>query len=794
MAHYFLALSIGILGSTTFALRLPMALLSLLAVPLMYQWLRTLFANLDHPGTEPRIGSRNSLSVLGAANLAFSFWHLTMSRSGYRVSLVITFAILTAYLFWRGWRTQKLRYLIGAGIALGLSQYTYLSARFLPLVYGFFWLLRLAKHRNVRTWLAWRSWRGLLLMASASLVVFMPLGIFFLEHPDAFSERAGQVWILNRIATGDITWSAHLRNVIGAFWGGSDKNWRHGLVGRSGFETLNLLGFWIGLPIVLRKIRKPRYQFLLLNLLITWLPLWLTADQSVQAWRLAIMFPPYYTLATIGILAAGKKLATATDTHKRWAIGIAGLAVACNGLQTSYRYFGRWADHPQVYEAFEGPHVDFVRYLIERAKTEDLLVPFYLYEYPTTRFLLYDAFQEVADPTHLEIPADASLVRLAETYHLKNMEVTKTSPYVWLTQAPSANGGCAYILSEEQTTQLETLKQPGPSTTYPHPLTQAPMAEITPVEGLGPVLQAIFQDYQAIKPISYTIEDHYHLSGYRVVPKVTPPANTLKLNLYWQSHRQQPKTHKLFIHLIDPEGNTMRIMDMPVFPGDLSRWRAHRFLKTYEIPIPQDIPKGTYLLRMGLFDPQTQVALKVRDLSDRAPPASQQAIVLSPFYVETEGADPRSPQHPMHIELGEKVVFLGYETRLAPNSQRTTDGPIQLKVKTVWSTLSPMAVDYTIFVHLLNEDNELLTNSDTQPLNGRYPTSQWKVGEIIVDTFTLSLEPEIYAANHRCETCRIAMGMYNLETMQRLPALSQGKRLMDDIIILSKLALSSQRD
>ena len=824
MVHYFQALAMSVLGPNpsssrpitsgpmlrpTFALRLPMALLSLLAIPLMYQWMRILFSGHAMRG--------EWWGVVGAANLGFSFWHLTMSRSGYRVSLVITFSLLTGYLFWRGWRHRRLRYFVGAGIALGLSQYTYPTARFLPFVYGGFWLLVNWRRDEGRFRL---RWEGLVLMAGASLAIFAPLAIFFLHYPDAFSERATQVLITHRLRTGDITLATHIRNVVGAFVGGWDKNWRHGLVGVAGFETLNLIMFWVGVGVILtevfgagkgrsKKINLPKASgflrkeaqvwevlnpgttqgrvkegriFLLLNFGIAWLPAWITADESVQAWRLAMIFPAYYAVATRGLIAAatwlrpfqGNKppqngqfseekasgLEFDSSLNRRWLGIILSCALLLNGTQTAYRYFGRWADHPQVYEAFEGPHVDFVRELIARSFTEDLLAPFYLYEYPTTRFLFYDRFEEVENPATLHSSDEAAWVRLREAYDLKNMTVDKHSPYVWLTQA-----GQAYLLSEAQTDLLVDMisdKDSQVASSY--------RSEIVRVEGLLKVQQQLVADYEAIRRLDATWGETLHLSGYRLTPQLVSPGTDLTLNLYWRSDSHQPVRDKLFVHIIDSQGSTKKIWDAPIFETTLSRWRDYHVRRVYKIPLAPDMPEGTYVLRVGVFDPETETRLKLED--ERS---SGEVMVLGPVYVTEEGEDPRLPHYRREVVLGDKAKLRGYRTQLVED---------HLRVSLVWEALKPMCVDYTVFVHGLDKNDTLVTSHDAQPLNGVYPTSHWEVGQVIVDTWNLPLPAE-GAQGEASIVDHLGVGWYDLSTMERVPAFEHGERLANDVIVLT---------
>jgi hypothetical protein len=88
--------------------------------------------------------------------------------------------------------------------------------------------------------------------------------------------------------------------------------------------------------------------------------------------------------------------------------------------------------------------------------------------------------------------------------------------------------------------------------------------------------------------------------------------------------------------------------------------------------------------------------------------------------------------------------------------------------------------DYTIFVQLLNAQDQLITSWDAQPLSGQYPTSRWQTGEIVVDEFALPLPEELPSGQYR-----LVAGMYDLATGQRLPATGDdGQRLPGDMIVL----------
>jgi len=78
---------------------------------------------------------------------------------------------------------------LAAGVVLGLAFYTYPSIRFLYPVVALFSLYVMLRDRvNAGTY-----FRRALVIAVVALLVFAPLGIYFLQHPAAFFTRSDQV-------------------------------------------------------------------------------------------------------------------------------------------------------------------------------------------------------------------------------------------------------------------------------------------------------------------------------------------------------------------------------------------------------------------------------------------------------------------------------------------------------------------------------------------------------------------------------------------------------------------------
>jgi hypothetical protein len=154
-------------------------------------------------------------------------------------------------------------------------------------------------------------------------------------------------------------------------------------------------------------------------------------------------------------------------------------------------------------------------------------------------------------------------------------------------------------------------------------------------------------------------------------------------------------------------------------------------------------------LEAGLYDPQAEQTLGAVPVgyAKLAPPAGRPDI-----------------GHRLDVELADGVTLLGYE--LAP---RPISAGQPLTVTLHWEARQAPSRDYQVFVHVLGEAAEPIAQGDGPPLTGDYPTSMWEPGETIADPHRVMLPPDAGAGEYR-----ILVGMYHLETMERVAHADSG--------------------
>ncbi len=110
--------------------------------------------------------------------------------------------------------------------------------------------------------------------------------------------------------------------------------------------------------------------------------------------------------------------------------------------------------------------------------------------------------------------------------------------------------------------------------------------------------------------------------------------------------------------------------------------------------------------------------------------------------------------------------------------QLTVASPQELRLSLLWRAEAEIEEDYTIFVHLTRGD-AILDQDDSFPAGGYYPTSLWRVGDIVDDEHTLAM-PEPYDPGRH----KLIVGFYQLETLDRLQVLDEASQPVSDHLII----------
>jgi hypothetical protein len=100
---------------------------------------------------------------------------------------------------------------------------------------------------------------------------------------------------------------------------------------------------------------------------------------------------------------------------------------------------------------------------------------------------------------------------------------------------------------------------------------------------------------------------------------------------------------------------------------------------------------------------------------------------------------------------------------------------------------------YKVFTHVLGETFNAQTGSfiwgqqDNEPVSDTRPTSTWRVGEVIVDSYGIAIDPAAPGGDYTVE-----IGMYDPATGTRVPVLDREGSPVADHIVLFTMQVMAQ--
>lgn len=775
---YLQGLILGLGGISIYSLRFASVLAGTLTVPLLY----SIGQKLGLERAAFKHANSGLVSLLAAAGLAVSYWHLYFSRVSLRAILLPPLLLALIGCFWRGWyphfllKGERARYgwLVAAGFLLGLTLYTYTAARLLPVLLVTFIAIELIRNRPVRP----RNLLRFLIFGTTAALTTLPLVLYFQQHPHALSSRTQAISVF-----GSDTPLAMLgRNLLALLrihflantWLGQ---W-------PALDFLTTVGLLVGLLTCLYHFKKPACLFLLLWWTLGTAPVLLSAQDwtaTTALLRGIVAWPALYLLAAIGLAVVGRqasewiKISLSSNYLGRRLLASSRLRLfvpvilllLISGITSGYNYFSVWA---KSYNDFSDHPPRLAHYLNDQ--TEQLtLVPLQFYGETVANFLLQARYPYLRNGDRATLQSLLAS-HPARVYLLPDQSIA-ASLFVLL--VPAANHqGIAYLLPPLTSIQIEALSR--------HTRAAAPLATVLDGEG-EPIAQVyplpadapfLFDGEQepAWQTVQASFKNQLQLASYRVEPTQLKPGETVNLFLNWQAQRPIDGDYYLFIHLFDvTQGQRWGQVNVPL-TGLL--FNAHRWPVGLIVPdahtftLSANAPDGPYRFEVGLYEAASQ---------QRLPLANDDKVILGKFQVRHH--PPAPPQYPLsQIEFGETIALIGLDK---PTSTPHPGGTLSFNL--YWQALAAIPQNHTVFTHLLDSAGQLRAQQDNPPQQGRYPTSWWSPGEIVIDPHTLLLPPELPPGAYT-----LRLGLYRPETGQRLPLKNHDKDFVDlpNFIYVSK--------
>lgn len=248
------ALSMRIFGETVYGLRMSSVIVGTLTFIPCYLLTRLLF--------------NKRTALIATFLLAVSHPFIALNRLGINYTQTTLFEVTTFYFLFRGLRSRKWWDFAVSGFLMGAGLYLYYASRLVPFIIIAFLLCALIADRGfLRT-----HWRGMTALWVAAILIFAPMGLYFIQHSWHFMSRTNYVFIF-----GDQGWvetpypryssAATLLNqaarVLPLFNYGGDMSGQYGYRGPM-LDFITSILFVLGLGYAVANSYRPRQLFLLI--------------------------------------------------------------------------------------------------------------------------------------------------------------------------------------------------------------------------------------------------------------------------------------------------------------------------------------------------------------------------------------------------------------------------------------------------------------------------------------------------------------------------------------------------
>jgi hypothetical protein len=536
--------------------------------------------------------------VFAAASLAGMRWHIHFSRMGIEPILTPLIWTTSGWFLLRGWRTGRRLDFAACGVVLAIGMYAYQGAWVIPflqvMAVGHLIIsARISGQSAKRNGEIRERWIGLAIGAGVAAAFFVPLGWFFWRHPDWLWLRPTQLAIVGGTGSlADVTVSHNLwaiAKMFGPFGASGDLDPRRNLPGLPALNLWLAAPFYLGLLVALRRAAHPGYALALIGLGGLLLP-GVFSEYAPHFHRSLGAAAPAALLCGIGLdwlwqlpLHYPRLLSRGRRPIGDVLRGLTWLFLLVGTLVSTRDYFTRWAASPDLFYAFDVGLWEVGQWSANREPDSVLYITPRGLEHPTLAFAWRERVTRAAqnmlvsfDGRHI-FPLSQSEIRSPEHYTVIEHEDFRTRlllPELF----PQAT--VDYELSDYQGQLYARIyTRPANSITQ-----RAPAIELT-VE-LG---------------------DGIDLLGYDLLPTEPRAGEILYLQLHWLVNARPSLDWTVFTHVVDEENGAVRA-GYDSLPGDGSlptiRWQpGWRILDEYQIPLPADLPPGSYGLRVGLYLP-----------------------------------------------------------------------------------------------------------------------------------------------------------------------------------------------
>ncbi len=298
------------------------------------------------------------------------------------------------------------------------------------------------------------------------------------------------------------------------------------------------------------------------------------------------------------------------------------------------------------------------------------------------------------------------------------------------------------------------------------------LAYTLPVDANDNPFGAVYQTYGDAQGV---FDGRLELIGVSA-PREATPGDFIPLTLYWRLRERTTIDYFAIIQPVDSNGEARGVSDgwisRSIYPTVM--WQPGEIVaETRWLRVYPDAPNGGYHYIVGVYTPPGYNVVGVVDVNG-VEPGDARLHLRGPVIGIPEFTPP--PEDAIEVDaLFEDGIRLT-DAALDPLPDALAPGET-LTVTLYWLTAFPPNEDYTLFLHLLDADGDLVAQQDAPPLPA-FPTSTWDAGDRFVTRYTLTAPADSSAPY------RLYAGLYRWPSLERLAATQGGASVADRTVRL----------
>ena len=600
---YLMAGSTTLIGDNAMAIRFTSVFVAMLTLAASYRLLRRMFTP--------------TVALVALAGMAIALWPVFWGRVGLRAMTLPLMLALGFDFFWRGLVNQNggkriegkegfspsrrlsispsLRFFIIAGVFFGLSAYTYLSSRALPILLLIFSLyLALFARNKMRN-----RWRSLFACFISAGLISLPLVITLLTQPDLqfrVSEVSGP---LDKALRGDSTeLAANIPLALGMFTRQGDTTVRDNWPDRPVFpEPLGQLLFLGGVIVALSRLRQPSYVLTLLWIGVMLIPTIVTTGapnftRTLGALPMVFALPGFmvewlfFWVPRLFPLQMYTSVSRITN-----AVIILGLFIVfvMNAGSTYQDYFINWPQHPE------------------------------------TLFVFQADFAAIAKDIDASTVTDVSVGGLSNDtlddpslYLLRNRKDVRVR---WFDSgSPLSSGGATLVPFQfgKKTSIYFPSLVPVPAMISSNP-------QLYPEVSSSERFKHYHSDWtiwpaQPFGTARFFDDTGILITSGEVMSNTVAAGKDFSFNTWWVADNPVADSRRIFVHIYDPRTQQV-IAQHDGLDSPPKFWRdSDSIIQTHQLSIPANTPPGQYEVRIGLYNPVTGKRVRQTNIDATEPP------------------------------------------------------------------------------------------------------------------------------------------------------------------------------